>query len=220
MPRPAEVGKHYRGRLGEAYFDYQSPVGRLGARLDVRKFLPHMREADVVVDFGCGDGSILNALPGNQKIGVEANASARQAATERGLRVVKYTSAVHDGIADVVISNHALEHTINPAEQLADLYRILRPGGKLVLWLPVDDWRTQRRSRANPDHHLYTWTPLLLGNLLDEVGFRIESVRVVTHAWPPFAEHAARLPPRIFDAAAFAWSIMTKRRQLEAIALR
>ena len=43
---------------------------------------------------------------------------------------------------DVVISNHALEHTLSPFDELVELRRVLRSGRRLeVLWLPLDDWR-------------------------------------------------------------------------------
>jgi hypothetical protein len=89
-----------------------------------------------------------------------------------------------------------------------------------VLWLPLDDWRAQRRLRPDPNHHLYTWTPLLLANLLEEAGFTVEECRVVTHAWPPFTATLARLPRPIFDLIARFWAIVRRRRQLTAIARR
>jgi hypothetical protein len=44
-------------------------------------------------------------------VGVEVNELARSAAQRRGLVIVSSTHELEDGIADVVISNHALEHT-------------------------------------------------------------------------------------------------------------
>ena len=67
-----------------------------------------------------------------------------------------------------------------------------------MLWLPLDDWRMQRRAGRDDNHHLYAWTPLLLRNLLDEAGSELERVRVVAHAW----------------------AFGTRHRQLMAVALR
>jgi hypothetical protein len=51
----------------------------------------------------------------------------------------------------------------------------LRLTGKLILMLPLDDWRAasqQGRYRdGNQHNHLYAWTPQILGNLLVEAGF-------------------------------------------------
>jgi SAM-dependent methyltransferase len=213
------VGKHYRGQLGAQYFAWQHRGGELSAQIESAKFEGCTSPDAVVVDFGCGAGHLLELLPARERLGVEPNEAARAAATQRGLSVVASAGEVPDGFADVVISNHALEHTLAPWEELRELRRALKPSGRLVLWLPLDDWRTQRRPRADDNHHLYGWTPLLLRNLLDEAGFEVERVRVVTHAWPQFHEQLFRLlPRRAFDAVASVWAFATRHRQLMAVA--
>ena len=212
------VGRHYLGDAGRSYFDYQAAAAELGAEIDRWKFERHVDERDTVVDFGCGTGALLAALRAARKIGVEVSEPAAAVARRRGIEVVGLTAELEDGAADVVISNHALEHTVAPFEELCDLHRILKDGSKFVLWLPIDDWRVQRTAKNDPDHHLYTWTPRLLRNLLAEADFDVVECRVVDHAWPPMNHLLARLHTRAFDAAAFAWSILRKRRQLMALA--
>jgi SAM-dependent methyltransferase len=214
------VGRHYSDARGAEYLAYQRRFGELGARLNVFKFERHVRPGDAVVDFGCGIGALLERMPAASKTGIEVSEPARREAQTRGLRVVGSAGELEAAGTDVVISNHALEHTLAPLDELRELRRILRPGGKLVLWLPVDDWRSQRRPRPDPNHHLYTWTPLLLANLLDEAGFEVEECRVVTHAWPPFTEELARLPRPLFEIFARFWAIVRRRRQLMAVARR
>jgi SAM-dependent methyltransferase len=214
------VGRHYLGDAGRSYFDYQAAAAELGAEIDRWKFERHVDERDTVVDFGCGTGALLAALPAARKIGVEVSEPAAAVARRRGIEVVGFTAELEDGAADVVISNHALEHTVAPFEELCDLHRILKEGSKFVLWLPIDDWRVQRTAEHDPDHHLYTWTPRLLRNLLAEADFDVVDCRVVAHAWPPMTHLLARLPKRAFDATAFAWSTLRKRRQLMALAKR
>jgi SAM-dependent methyltransferase len=213
------VGRHYSGERGDAYLSYQRRYGELGAELNRFKFEPHVRSTDAVVDFGCGIGALLERLDAAEKTGVEVSDDARREAQARGLRVVASTGELGDASADVVISNHAFEHTLSPLGELRELRRVLRAGGKLVVWLPIDDWRAQRRPRADPNHHLYTWTPLLLSNLLEEAGFEVRECRVVTHAWPPFTSALARLPRPIFDVIAGIWAFLRRRRQLMAVAL-
>jgi SAM-dependent methyltransferase len=199
---------------------YQGQIGVLGADLNLFKFQRHVDSNDAVVDFGCGTGGLLGRLQAGSKTGIEANSLARAEARKLGIPVVASADELEDGCADVVISNHALEHTLSPFVELTALRRLLRSGGKLVLWLPFDDWRTQRRPGDDPDHHLFTWTPLLLRNLLEEAGFRVLETRVVAHAWPPFTAKFARLPPSAFDAVCKVWSVARRRRQVMAIAVR
>ena len=219
--RPAAaVGQHYRGELGEEYYAWQSKGARLGAELELHKFAEHVDADSTVVDFGCGGGYLLELLGAREAVGVEPNDAARRGAAARGLRVVAETRELPDGFADVVISNHALEHTLRPLDELSEMNRILRPDGHLVIWLPVDDWRTQRRRNPRDiNHHLYTWTPQLLSNLLDEADFDVMETRVVTYAWPQLHDRLYRMLPRhAFDAACVAWSFVRRRRQVMAVA--
>jgi SAM-dependent methyltransferase len=136
---------------------------------------------------------------------VEVNDTARARAREAGLEVFAAASEVPGSIADLVISNHALEHTLHPVLELRELRRILRPGGQLILWLPLDDWRAQQSPRkGDKDNHLYAWTPLSLGNLLLETGYRVDRVRVVTSAWRAnYVTAQRRLPAPIYRALTF-----------------
>ena len=217
----SRVGKHYTGDRGLEYFSWQRQSGRVGAVLNARKFAEHVAASDRLLDFGCGGGFLLEQLQAATKVGVEPNPVAREAARQRGLNVVASSSEVEEVSVDVVISNHALEHTLAPLDELRELWRVLRPGGRLVLWLPFDDWRMQRAPALDdPDHHLYTWTPLLLGNLLDEARFTNIDARVVTHAWPPHFELFAKLPEPAFDLFARFWSAVRRRRQVAAVAMK
>jgi SAM-dependent methyltransferase len=213
------IGSHYGGARGEKYFAYQRGIGELGAELNRFKFEPHVGRSDAIVDFGCGGGGLLERLEAASKTGVEVSEPARAQARTRGLEVVGSLAELDAGSADVAISNHALEHALSPLDELRGLRRVLRPGGKLVLWLPIDDWRSQRVARPDPNHHLYTWTPLLLSNLLAEAGFEVAECRVVTHAWPPYTAALARLPRPLFDLLARVWAVVRRRRQLTAVAL-
>jgi SAM-dependent methyltransferase len=221
-PTGDRVGRHYQGTLGAEYFGWQREGAQLGAELERFKFAPHVGPGDVLVEFGCGTGYLLELLSAAEKVGVEVNEVARADASARGLRIVTATDELPDAYADVAISNHALEHTLAPLQELRELHRVLKPGGRLVLWLPLDDWRTQRKpDPADRNHHLYTWTPQLLANMLDEAGFQVGECRVVAYAWPQLHEHLFRLlPRRWFDALARAWAVVLRHRQVMAVATR
>jgi SAM-dependent methyltransferase len=221
-PTPDERASQYTGVHGARYFEYQRDSGLSSAAIDRRSFQRHIEPDQVVVDFGCGGGYMLEALDAEERIGIEVNDVARAEAHARGIRTVGSANELPTEWADVVISNHALEHVLHPYSELCELRRILKPGGKLVIRLPLDDWRTQRRYRDDdPNHHLYAWTPLLLGNLLSEAGFTVKECRIVACSWPPFHAQLFRLLPRtLFDLAGCVSARVRGLRQLTAVAVR
>jgi SAM-dependent methyltransferase len=211
---------HYRA--GSGYWEYQATIGAVGAQLNLWKFEPYIHASDAVLDFGCGGGFLLERLSAAQKIGVEPAPDPRTHAVSLGLTVYASTTDVPADSVDVVISNHALEHTTRPLDELVDLRRTLRAGGRLVCVVPIDDWRVERSANLDDrNHHLYTWTPLLLGNLFRDAGFDVLSCRVLTHAWrPSFLPLSQRLPRRVFRSLGWLYATLMRRRQIHAVAVK
>lgn len=222
MQPSCKGSSHYLGELGEQYFAYQNAHAEIGGKIEARKFNSFIRDHDSVLDFGCGAGFTLKNLSCKKRLGVEINPAARKLALENGLECYSTLAEVADASADVVISNHALEHVLYPIQALSEIRRTLKPQGVLVLVLPIDDWRTHKRfDPADVDHHLYTWNPLLIGNCLVEAGFDPVSfqIRVFSHAWfPGFHLAYPRLPAPMFDAICHVYSVLARRRQLIAVA--
>jgi SAM-dependent methyltransferase len=215
------VSERYQGSEGEAYFAWQRGSGPVSAVVDVPVFQPYVGPADAVLDFGCGSGALVAALSSGPKFGVEVNAAARLEASGAGIEVVPSTDELAAESIDVVISNHALEHVPDPLAELRLLRGVLKPGGRLVLRLPLDDWRSQRDAADDGNHHLFAWTPRLIANLLREAGFRVERSEVVNYAWPPrSASLVERMPRALFDLLARATAIVLRRRQLLVVGRR
>jgi SAM-dependent methyltransferase len=215
------VSERYQGREGEEYFAWQRGSGKVSAAVDVPVFQRYVGPGDAVLDFGCGTGALLAALESGPKFGVEVNAAARREAGEGDVTVVATSDALAAESVDVVISNHALEHVLDPLAELRLLKRALKPGGRMVLRLPLDDWRAQRDPADDGNHHLYAWTPRLIANLLREAGFHVERAEVVAYAWPPrSAALVDRLPRPLFDVLARVTAVALRRRQLLVLARR
>ena len=107
----------------------------------------------VVLDVGSGSGRLaamlLRAHPGWQAALVDRSAAAvafssayldatglaRRAECRRGdLAAIPFA----DASFDVVIAAEVLEHTSDPEASAAELLRVLKPGGRLAISLPVD----------------------------------------------------------------------------------
>jgi ubiquinone/menaquinone biosynthesis C-methylase UbiE len=110
--------------------------------------LEPVRAGDAVLDLGCGPGmdSILAARrvgPSGRVIGVdmceEMLAKARRNAQVVGLANIEFLQgeAEHlpaaDGIVDVVISNGVFNLCFDKPKVLAEIFRALRPGGRLQM---------------------------------------------------------------------------------------
>jgi 2-polyprenyl-3-methyl-5-hydroxy-6-metoxy-1,4-benzoquinol methylase len=114
----------------------------------------------LALDAGCGYGvfSAAAAARGASVVSVDIGsrlvALARGRAGSRGLVADVGQLAVRDDIFDVVISSEMLEHTAIPARAVAELARVVKVGGLLVLTTPNRAWqgvvRAASRLRLRP----------------------------------------------------------------------
>jgi SAM-dependent methyltransferase len=221
-PSYGKVNK-YLGAEGEAYFQRQSSAGLLAGKFNEFLYKPYVSEQDDVLEFGCGGGYLLHTLKAKTKVGVDINPAARARGAELGVQIYSTLDELKGRTFDKIITSHALEHVPNPYQALMELKSFLRPEGLLIWLSPLDDWRRKAQKQwqsDDPDMHLYTWTPLLLGNLLSAAGYKPLSVSLVTHAFPPLivAKLMWGVNPRLFHLSAFVWASLRRQRQILAVA--
>ena len=98
----------------------------------------------IVGDIGCGSCQMkmmADFLPSTTWIGTDLHLN------EKELKEAEYDSyfesdltknlPIEDDFFDIVINSHVLEHLPNPKYSLGELYRIVKPGGILLLGIPV-----------------------------------------------------------------------------------
>lgn len=112
-------------------------------RLD--RYLPDLEQASPVLDLGCGRGELLLLLreAGVDATGVEGDTALYSAAIRRGLKavegdVLEVLRGEGDGAWGAVTAFHFFEH-LQPrvlAAVLAEVRRVLRPGGLLIAECP------------------------------------------------------------------------------------
>jgi SAM-dependent methyltransferase len=206
----------------DSYFEWQASNGQLMAKLERWKFIPFVKPTDVVLDFGCGGGYILAGLECSERYGVEINPIARMEAS-RAFKVHATVGDLPPDVGfDVIISHHALEHLDNPLGQLEQLRSRLKPEGKMVFVVPSELWPKQRTYFPRDiNQHLYTWTPLTLGNLFDRTGLVVERVELLGHRLLPRASTLyGWMPNGVFHFCCQAWAWLTWTRQIRIVACK
>lgn len=130
-----------------------------------------------ILDVGCGTGANLLMLSkyGDAE-GVDVSEDALAFCRERGLENVKLGAAEQlpydDDTFDLVTALDVVEHLDDDLAGLREMRRVLRPGGRVLLFVPTfmflwglqDDVSNHRRRYRMPE----------LGRVLEQAGFEVE----------------------------------------------
>lgn len=138
-----------------------------------------------LLDVGCHIGVMLEIAQerGWQAVGVEPSAWASARAKERGLNVVNATLAharLAPGSFDAVTLWDVVEHLTDPAADLLNVHRVLKPGGVLgIHTIDIESPLARIMGSRWPwlmEMHLYYFSPRTLRGMLEQIGFRVEAV--------------------------------------------
>src|SRR5215470_20538 len=130
-----------------------------------------------ILDVGCGTGANLLMLSKyGEAEGVDISEDALAFCRERGLDKVKLGAGeklpYDDGTFDLVTALDVVEHLDDDLAGLREMHRVLRPGGRVLLFVPTfmflwglqDDVSNHRRRYRLPE----------LRRVLEQAGFEIE----------------------------------------------
>lgn len=143
-----------------------------------------------ILDAGCGTGLLAKKL---EKFGnieaVDISPEALKFAKKRGIKV-KQASVTQlpfkVNTFDLVVSVDVIYHKeVDDQKALSEFFRVLKPGGVLVLRVPANKWLNLRH-----DTHVHTRERYNKGELLEKLkipGFKIEKISFVNFVLLPLA---------------------------------
>ncbi len=146
-----------------------------------------------LLDVGCGNGTFAAFMKemGWHVTGVEPDIKAVQAVkdfslievSQGSLEDVKFPKESFDAIT----MNHLIEHLPDSIQTLKESWRILKPGGRLVLTTPNTsslghlyfrrDWRG-----LEPPRHLFLYNSQSIRCALNAAGFKIKNLRTIARS--------------------------------------
>ncbi|MEV6503721.1 class I SAM-dependent methyltransferase [Streptomyces prunicolor] len=175
------------------------------ARILATALGPPTEQPRTVLDIGCGDGTAAATaaplLTGHRVIGVDWS----QDALTRARTNLPYTVRgeltalpLRTASADAVLFSEVIEHLVDPDTALAEIHRVLRPGGHLMLstpnlaaWYnralllagvqPVFSEVSLRAIHGRPGKevvgHLRLYTPRALREFVTAAGFEVVGLK-------------------------------------------
>lgn len=204
MPTEAEIGKAYRtyythGTESVSVSTLLTGVTKTGIRLlNVLAFplsipLRHLRvmasdgylsmkEPGTLLEIGCGNGPYLDRMrsAGWKVEGVEVDEKAVLSAKKNyGLKIHCGTlDEVHfpDDTYDAIVLRHVIEHLHRPIDILKECYRVLKPGGSLVVITPNINsfghhWFGLDWCGLDAPRHLHVFSGSNLKKMAKDAGF-------------------------------------------------
>lgn len=189
------------------------------ARNRARKLRAHIGPDDSVLEIGVGVCSNLAGITAASKVGQDIGDFAQESCARLGIPFVTELSELEGRTFSIILMHHVLEHVPDPLDLLREAQRFLARDGKLLIYVPDDKPRRERRYvEDEPNHHLYSWSPLTLGNLIKASGMQLEDINTGPFGYERRLAPLARFGDPIYRAALAALRFLRPVREIRAVA--
>ena len=145
QPGPGDLSKYYESEDYISHTDGKRSlfekayhfIKRIALR-NKTNLISRLQKRGSLLDLGAGTGDFLNVAKaaGWKVTGVEPSPKAREIAAQKGLQLQQETSLLPNQSFDVITMWHVLEHVPDVHQQIAELKRLLKPTGTIVIAVP------------------------------------------------------------------------------------
>lgn len=139
------------------------------------------------LDIGCGIGyfPLVMKYLGMKPHGVEPVDFNQELSQNYSLNISNCTleeAKYNDEYFDFITLNHVFEHVPNPSQTMKEIYRILKPGGHLIIAVPVSDSLASKVfgkywAQLDTPRHLYLFSTSVLKKYAKKYNFDILEIR-------------------------------------------
>jgi SAM-dependent methyltransferase len=123
-----------------------------------------------VIDVGAGDSPYRELFAGTEYVSVDWAQSPHEGAAEVDIEASADAIPVAGGTFDAALLTQVLEHVPDPAAVVRELHRIVKPGGRVYITVPLV-WELHELP-----HDYFRYTPASLRHLLESAGFEVQSI--------------------------------------------
>lgn len=184
----SELGRYYPDSYAPHNIKEKKSLNKIVKNNIRKKYLNKINAGTRVLDVGCGNGSFLaglKSLRGCEVFGLDVSANAvEKARSHYKLDVFEGTidkAPFESEYFDVLTAWAFIEHVTDPVGVIGCMYKLLKPGGIVVLKAPNIESFWARIFKDKWYHldcprHLFLYSPKTLGAMLEKAGFKVQKV--------------------------------------------
>lgn len=139
------------------------------ARRDfIKKLLSKASKNSSILDIGCASGVLIEELisegfNSKQIHGIDISKNAIKRSKDRGLKQTQVMDAQHIETThtfDILIASDCLEHLKEDTKALNHWYKLLKPNGRLIVFVPAYSFLWSKHDEVNEHYRRYTRSEL------------------------------------------------------------